>query len=777
MNLLDLLAGSDEQIALVTPGRPTLTYKQLRENVVELVSQLNSFGLKRGNRIALAIPNSPEMIITFLASALCAIACPLNSRYKKEEFSFYYKDTQAKALITLPGTVEQALAALTPEMMLLYAHTKANGTLRFEGISEVNCPHPVEVASPDDVAVILHTSGTTSRPKRVPIRHRHLAASAAHIQKAYSLMADDKTLLIMPLFHIHGLVGSMLSTFASGGTVICPVGFNSLEFWQLVEKFKPTWYSAAPTIHQMVLDQANNNLEIVETNRFRFVRSSSAPLSPIVIEQMEATLKAPVLESYSMTEAAHMMTTNPLPPTVRKLGSVGYSKEVKVEIMDKSGNLLPKGKLGEVVIKGTNIIDGYEHDPEVNASAFVNGWFRTGDQGKLDEDGYLFLTGRLKELINRGGEKISPVEIDDVLLRHPAVKEALAFAVTHKTLGENIHAALVLNTEVDEQELRLHCLERLADFKVPARFHILDELPRGDTGKLQRLSMAKLLNIKPPEERQQQLQETIIFPSDTVEIKLAKIWERVLDVSPIGVKDNFFELGGDSLKAFSLLEPIQQQFGKELTASILFQGPTIEHLALAIREEINIQSWSPLVPLQPNGSKQPFFCVPGVEGIPIYLYQLAQALGSDQPFYGLQARGLDGKSQPFTQLEDMAAYYIQAIQAVQPNGPYLLGGHCFGSKVAFEMAQQFQQKGHEVALVAIFDAPPPILQLNTKLDDIKLLSGLLRNIELMYGKKLDISNEFLQSLAPDKQLKYIGEQLQQINFSPSGSKIQLPYGI
>ncbi|OKH30471.1 AMP-dependent synthetase [Calothrix sp. HK-06] len=495
MNILNLLNGAASDIALTSNERPAVTYKQLRENVLELAEQLWGFGLGRGDRVAIAISNSPEMITVFLATTIAATACPLNPKYKQEEFAFYYEDTQAKALIILPDGNNNALAACTDAMKVITVKTRESGTLYFE-LQTAHQPQEVEQATENDIAMILHTSGTTSRPKRVPIRHRNLIASATNFVNAYSLTTNDKTLLVMPLFHIHGLVGCMLSTFASGGTVICPPGFNALEFWKLVETFKPTWYSAAPTMHQMVLARASRNSEIIQANQFRFIRSSSAPLPPVILEQIEATLHAPVVQSYSMTEAAHLMTTNPLPPKTRKAGSVGYGFGVDVGIMDDNGNILPTGSLGEVVVKGANVIDGYENNPQANATAFVNGWFRTGDQGFLDEEGYLSLTGRLKELINRGGEKISPLEVDDVLLRHPAVSEALAFAVPHKTLGEDIHAAVVLKNPTDEKELHSHCSQMLAEFKVPAKFHILEELPRGATGKLQRLNMSKLLKIE-----------------------------------------------------------------------------------------------------------------------------------------------------------------------------------------------------------------------------------------------------------------------------------------
>ncbi len=498
-NILDLFAGEPHAAALVAPGQPSLSYSQLQENILGLVSQLQSFGLGNGDRISIAMPNGPAMVITFLAAALTGTAAPLNPKYKTEEFAFYYEDTQAKALIALPNTVEMAIAAAPADLTLITAQSNPDGTLQVELTRAGNHLGEVAIAAspgPDDIAMILHTSGTTNRPKRVPLRHRNLIASAQNIIGAYHLNPTDTTLCLMPLFHIHGLVGCLLSTLASGGTLVCPNGFNALEFWKWVETYRPTWYSAAPTMHQMILARASRNAAIVQAHPFRFIRSSSAPLPPVVIEQLEATLNAPVIESYSMTEAAHLMATNPLPPALRKPGTVGYGFGVEVGIMDDQGNLLPSETLGEVVIKGANVIDGYENNPEANATAFVKGWFRTGDQGKLDAEGYLKLTGRLKELINRGGEKISPLEIDDVLLRHPAVAEALAFAVPHTSLGEDIHAAVVLKEEVSEKDLKNHCAMSLADFKVPHRIYVLDELPRGATGKLQRLNMAKLLKLE-----------------------------------------------------------------------------------------------------------------------------------------------------------------------------------------------------------------------------------------------------------------------------------------
>ncbi|MBO9372002.1 MAG: AMP-binding protein [Chloroflexus sp.] len=496
--LFDLLSnGADQAPALIAPGGPVWSFADLRSQVQRLAEWLQNHGLGHGDRIAIALGNGPAMAITFLAAATAATAAPLNPKYRRDEFAFYYEDTNARALIVAPNEGEEARAALRSGMMLIEASFDAQHQLMFVTSAQDAPARRDGLATPDDIAMILHTSGTTSRPKRVPLRHRNLVASTANIIATYQLCAADRSLCVMPLFHIHGIVASLLSQLAAGGAVICPPGFDGLKFWSWVEQERPTWYSAVPTMHQVLLARASRNSAIIAAHPFRFIRSSSAPLPPVVMEQMEQVFAAPVIESYGMTEAAHQMTSNPLPPARRKPGSVGIGFGVEVAIMDEEGHLLPAGTKGEVVVRGPNVIDGYENNPEANAVAFVNGWFRTGDQGYLDEDGYLCLTGRIKELINRGGEKISPLEIDDVLLRHPAVAEALAFAVPHPTLGEEVHAAVVLREgmSVDERALREHCARMLADFKVPRAIHILSALPRGATGKLQRITMAKTLGL------------------------------------------------------------------------------------------------------------------------------------------------------------------------------------------------------------------------------------------------------------------------------------------
>ncbi len=323
---------------------------------------------------------------------------------------------------------------------------------------------------------MLHTSGSTGRPKRVPLTHKNLSISAGNVARHYGLTADDVSLCVMPLFHVHGLVASTLATLSTGGTVVVPAKFSPLSFWRVARDHRVTWYSAVPTLHQLLLARAADPSDPARrpagAERLRFIRSCSAALPPPVMHALETAFGAPVLEAYGMTEAAHQMASNPLPPAARKPGSVGRGTDVQISIMDEEGNHLPPGEAGEVVIKGPNVITGYENNPDANATSFIDGWFRTGDQGILDEEGYLTLVARIKELINRGGEKISPREIDEVLLTHPAIAEAVCFGVPHATWGEEVAAAVVLREAATEADLLAFCKERLADYKRPKQIHI-----------------------------------------------------------------------------------------------------------------------------------------------------------------------------------------------------------------------------------------------------------------------------------------------------------------
>ena len=488
LELLESGRPSDTAIA-VSDGGPKVTYAQLREQVERLAVTLNQLGLGRNDRIAIALPNGLEMITAFLAASTAGTAAPLNPAYRQDEFKFYLEDTSARALIVPPNDLAEARAA-AGDITIIEAGLDRDGAVRFSSGGASNPLRAQDYPSATETALILHTSGTTSRPKRVPLSHANLMTSARNVADTYQLTAADISLCVMPLFHVHGLVASTLATFFTGGTVVVPPKFNPLSFWSTVREYRATWYSAVPTIHQVLLARAKAGKRPDGAEHLRFVRSCSAALAPQTMADLEDRFGVPVLEAYGMTEAAHQMASNPLPPSARKPGSVGRGTAVEIAILNDAGDLLPAHTTGEVSIKGPNVFGGYEGNAEANLSSFSNGWFRTGDQGYLDDDGYLTLVGRLKELINRGGEKISPREIDEALLTHAAVAEAVCFGKPDRTYGEEVVAAVVLKDTTNEKDLIAHCRTSLSDFKCPKKIYIVDAIPRTATGKIQRRNVA-----------------------------------------------------------------------------------------------------------------------------------------------------------------------------------------------------------------------------------------------------------------------------------------------
>mmetsp|Transcript_101425 Transcript_101425/g.286114 ORF Transcript_101425/g.286114 Transcript_101425/m.286114 type:complete len:521 (-) Transcript_101425:35-1597(-) len=496
-----VLNGKGERALVVTEGGPTFSRDALRKAIVVLARELIGNGVTKQSVVAFALTNTVEYVVTFLATAkAAAIAAPLNPAYKAAEFDFYLQDTAAKILLLPPeGSAEgeKAGAALGISMFSValednqvHLGALASGAAPLVA-SVLQLPKP----KAEDVALFLHTSGTTSKPKGVPLLHRNLMTSVKNIVGTYELSEADTSYLVMPLFHVHGLMSALLSALAAGGCVVLPKGgkFSAAVFWNDVKEHAATWYTAVPTIHQILLARAAESKDH-EGVQLRFIRSCSASLAAPVLERLEQTFKAPVLEAYAMTEAAHQMTSNPLPKHgPRKPGSVGRGTNVEIAILSDDGKELPAGTVGEVCIRGQNVTPGYHNNPKATEEAFAHGWFHTGDQGQLDSDGYLTLTGRLKELINRGGEKISPLEVDSALLACEAVAEAVAFAAPDEKYGEEVNAAVVLKPgqQVSESEILGIAKQNLGDFKVPKRLFITESLPKTATGKIQRRFVAE----------------------------------------------------------------------------------------------------------------------------------------------------------------------------------------------------------------------------------------------------------------------------------------------
>jgi acyl-CoA synthetase (AMP-forming)/AMP-acid ligase II/acyl carrier protein len=581
-------------VAIAAPGRAPLTYANLHRQVEETVRCLNGLGVSRNDRVAIVLPNGPEMASAFLGVAAGATAAPLNPAYQQSEFDFYLRDLGAKALVMQTGDSSPvSAAARTLGIPLIELSPVPEGEAGLFDLRSQTRRRAVPArsftgfAQPEDTALVLHTSGTTSRPKIVPLAQANLCASARNIGATLQLSPRDRCLNVMPLFHIHGLMAALLASLAAGASVVCTPGLNAPRFFNWMREFSPTWYTAVPTMHQAILGSAGANRPTIEEHLLRLIRSSSAALPPTVLAELEEVFGAPVIESYGMTEAAHQMASNPLPPRPRKPGSVGPAAGPEIAIMDEAGRLLPPRQNGEIVIRGDNVTPGYEGNPQANASAFTNGWFRTGDQGYLDDERYLFVTDRIKEIINRGGEKVSPREVEEVLLAHPAVLQAVAFAAPHARLGEDVAAAVVLKpgAEASERQLQKSAAARLADFKVPRCVVVLEEIPKGPTGKVQRISLAEKLGLVTAGQAQSGMRIDFVAPRTPVEETLAEIWVQVLGVDRVSIHDDFFDLGGDSLLAAQVISRVRATMQVELAQLSLFEESTLADLAVVVTSQ------------------------------------------------------------------------------------------------------------------------------------------------------------------------------------------------
>jgi oxalate---CoA ligase len=580
-----------DAVAIMAPGRYPLTYRGLHQQAREVVDRLSSLGIQRNDPVAVILPNGPEMATAFLAVAAATICAPLNPTYTAAEFEFYLSDLMARTVIVASGSDSPVKAvAKARGIRVIEISPRLDAEAGLFSLDGQAAPPPVSggLAEAHDVALVLHTSGTTSRPKIIPLSHTNLCSSAHNIRSTLRLVNSDRCLNVMPLFHIHGLVGALLSSLTAGASVVCTPGFSPLHFFQWLDEFHPTWYTAVPAMHQEVLAQAAANRETIARCRLRFIRSSSAPLPPKVMADLERAIDTPVIEAYGMTEASHQIASNPLPPGKRKMGSVGLPAGADVAILNEAGCPLPQGEAGEIVIRGANVssfvpsgLGAYE--------ALGDGWFRTGDIGFLDGDNYLFISGRLKEIINRGGEKISPREVEEVMLEHPAIAQAVACSFPDPRLGEDVIAVLVRHqgVAVSERELREFASKRLAPYKVPRRVIFVEQIPKGPTGKIQRIGLAERLGIESLGFTQRADPGAIVAPRTKIEVTLAEIWAQVLDLDRVGIHDNFFELGGDSLASAEVVTRVEKRLGVKINARQLVFG-TLQQVAAACEEQIQL---------------------------------------------------------------------------------------------------------------------------------------------------------------------------------------------
>jgi acyl-CoA synthetase (AMP-forming)/AMP-acid ligase II len=580
-SLYDLLRGHAQRFAetpaILAPDCAPLSYRRLFRHIDDIGRTLRGKGIGRDDRIAVLMPNGPELAVAIVAAAANAACASINPAYSAEELDRYFADLKPRALILPAGIDGPARRVAQARGLPIFDLTPTGEAAGLFTLAGTAAGEPSsDPVGPGTTALFLFTSGTTSRPKIVPLTHVNVCTSAFSAVAALKLSEADRCLNVLPLFHGHGLIATVMTSLAAGGGVVCTSGCDVNRFFGWLREFAPTWYSAVPTMHQAILAQARLDPDQVAGIRLRLVRSASAPLPPRVFAELERTFGTSVIEFYGMTETASApIACNPLPPRKSKPGSVGIPVGLDVAISNDRGDVLPTGQTGHVTVRGASVMPGYDGDSATTAAAFAGDWFKTGDQGFFDDEGFLYLSGRTREMINRGGENIAPREVDEALLEHPAVAEAVTFAVPHATLGEDVAAAVVLrpNAAATAKDIRQFAAGRIADFKVPRQVLIVEQLPKGSTGKVQRIGLAEKLGLAGAASR------TFAAPRTPLENVLAGIWAEVLRLDRVGIHDDFFALGGDSLLAAHVLTRIHDAMHLEVWVVSLFDAPTVAEMA------------------------------------------------------------------------------------------------------------------------------------------------------------------------------------------------------
>ena len=690
--------------AFLTEAAGALPYGAVLSAVDSIGASLNACGYGRNDRIAIIHPGGVDLATTILGIWSHATAVPLSSQLRLGELAVHIRDLRVDAVVIPEGMETPARAAAerigVPVLDLDGTAAADAGALRLTGPRTDRAPTPGK-ARPDDIALVLMTSGTTSESKIVPFPHSLIVERCADGARLLALTAADRGANMMQLHHWGG-IGSIIYTLYAGGSVAHFPGQDLRHIFRCLETLEPTFISGPYTVFHAMLAQQDRLGDAIRKIRpgLRMLRTGAGHLDTRVAEQLETLFGVPVIQAYGSSETA-FMACDPFPPKQRKAGSVGRLGNSRLAIVDENGRPLPAGCEGEIIVSGPKVFEGYENNAAANAAAFIDGWFRVGDLGYFDKDGYLFLTGRIKEVINRGGQKIMPGEIDAAIMAHPAVAAAVAFPVPHQTLGDDIAAAVVLKPDaaLNQKALADFLRARLGDAKVPRRLLFVHEIPKGTTGKIQRYKLAAAFGL----DRTARSSDGHDRPATPTEAMLCRIWAETLQLPTVPTHEDFFALGGDSLMAVDLFLRIEEELGHRLPRSVLFEASTVAEMAERIDASAPARC---LVPIRPAGRQPAFFCVHDVNGQVLNLRALAAHLGPDQPFYGIQSIGLDGAEKPLARIEDMAARYIAEIRSVQPVGPYHLGGYSMGGLIAYEMARQLREEGQAVRLLALFDSYP-----------------------------------------------------------------------
>ena len=725
-----------DHLAIESSAHAPLSYRELQGLIQEVRAGLRCAGFGRNARIAVAMPNGPRAALAIVAVACSAVSIPINPKQTMREIEVCLTAVQADAVLLMNGDSLARQAAERQGVPVIEAIPSKEGSLGFSIIASfASAALPGEPDEPDPKApaFILQTSGTAAEPKLIPFSHRNMLAASARLHAWFKLTPQDRCLSVSPPFYSHGLKVTVFTPLLTGGTVVFPKDASKFDFAEWFSFLKPTWYSAGPTLHRLIFDQIQFSADAKTRHSLRFILSGGAPLPPNVLVGLQDKLGTSVVEHYGSSEAAQIAANLPAPGP-SKLGTCGIPWPDTVRIVGDDGTLVRPGEQGEILLGGPTLISGYLNADELNQTCFVNGWFRTGDIGSLDEEGFLTLHGRKDDVINRGAEKISPREIDEALMRHPAIAEAAAFAVAHPRLGEDVAAAVVLREGMTATavELRRYLQDQLASFKIPRQIIFKDQLPKGKTGKIVRRHLSSSfddksvteMRIGPPRSSETMALENA--PDSTVVAQMTQLWERLLQVKPILLDDDFLEKGGDSLLAMDMLSEVERLTGQTIPSSILFEANTIRQLAQKL-SDLDIQSKS-LIQLNPSGGQLPLFLFHGdYLGGGLYSLRLATLLGSDQPLFVVAPHDLGGQAVA-RPIEEIAADYLPVVLKAQPKGPYRLSGYCFGGLIAFEVARLLVAAGETVEMVSMIDSPT----INAR-QSVQLLFAAIRGVQPLAG--------------------------------------------
>ncbi len=755
-NIVGLIAASaarqPDASAILAPHQPPLSYFELSRALREGTEELRRFGIGRTDRVALVLPAGPAMAVASLTVCSAAICAPLNPDYRAAEFRFHLADLAVSALIVPEGVptpardVAAELGLLVIELSVPEAGPAGLFLLSGPSVGETS-DHALE-PQPDDIALILHTSGTTARPKMVPLSHRNFCATAENLRCALDLTSDDICLNLMPQFHIGGVADLLLPPLASGGSVVCMGNFSAPQLPPVLDQFRPTWTQVVPTMLDAILDTFSADPDrFNHSGSLKYIRVVAAALPVELARRFEATFGGlPVIEVYGMTETTTLIATNPLPPGRRKPGSVGMPAGPGVRVIHDDGRDCATGEQGEIVVRGDSVMPGYLHRGPERGSEFIDGWFRTGDVGRFDDDGYLHISGRIKEIINRSGEKISPAEIDTVLLAHPDIVDAAAFGLPHPVFGEDIAAAVVMRegAAADTEAIRKYLREHLAFFKTPGTLFTRRDIPRTQNGKIRRQALSDEYSASDPE-KQAATAGTEQGRGSALANRLLDLWQEVLEVDRIGVEDDFFDLGGDSLKALTFISRLSEAGGETVFATAIYDAPNVAALEqflvtahprlcerllgsrpekanadddrLELPERIHAAfqaqtaTWegdrhrpdSLIVRLRPGTGTTPLiWCGGTIHG----MRELAAALGGESDFYAMRAAHniLDASPENIARLADL---YFEEITELFPEGPVMLGGFCQGGKINFFIARRLREQGRDVPMLFLHEKIMP----------------------------------------------------------------------